>query len=83
MKRGHRLVFSNAIILLAVLAVVLLVATGGSVNALVPLFAMGVFSAFAMAGYGMTKHHLTQRGPAGAASWRSTCRPASCRRSWC
>jgi len=66
MKRGHRLVFSNAIILLAVLAVVLLVATGGSVNALVPLFAMGVFSAFAMAGYGMTKHHLTHRG----SGWR-------------
>jgi amino acid transporter len=61
MKRGHRLVFSNAILLLTLLAVVLLLATGGSVNALVPLFAMGVFSAFAMAGYGMTKHHLTQR----------------------
>jgi hypothetical protein len=62
MKRGHRLVFSNAILLLTVLAVVLLLATGGSVTALVPLFAMGVFSAFSMAGYGMTKHHLTQRG---------------------
>jgi hypothetical protein len=63
MKRGHRLVFSNAIILLTVLAVALLVATGGSVNALVPMFAMGVFTAFSMAGYGMTKHHLTHRGP--------------------
>jgi len=63
MKRGHRLVFSNAIILLTVLAVVLLVATGGSVNALVPMFAMGVFTAFSMAGYGMTKHWLTHRGP--------------------
>src|ERR1700733_6792085 len=62
MKRGHRLGFSNGTIFVAVLAVVLLVATGGSVNALVPLFAMGVFSAFAMAGYGMTKHHLTHRG---------------------
>src|SRR6202034_2532362 len=62
MQRGHRLVFSNAIIVLTVLAVTLLLATGGSVNALVPLFAMGVFSAFAMAGYGMTKHHLNHRG---------------------
>ena len=44
MKRGHRLVFSNAIILLTVLAVALLVATGGGVNALVPMFAMGVFT---------------------------------------
>jgi amino acid transporter len=63
MKRGHRLVFSNAIILLTTLAVVLLIATGGGVNALVPMFAMGVFTAFSMAGYGMTKHHLTHRGP--------------------
>src|SRR5271163_3815538 len=66
MKRGHRLVFSNAIILLTVLAVALLVATGGSVNALVPMFAMGVFTAFSMAGYGMTKHWLSNRGP----GWR-------------
>ena len=66
MKRGHRLVFSNAIILLTTLAVALLLATGGGVNALVPMFAMGVFTAFSMAGYGMTKHHLTQRGP----GWR-------------
>jgi amino acid transporter len=63
MKRGHRLVFSNAIILLTALAVALLVATGGGVNALVPMFAMGVFTAFSMAGYGMTKHWLTHRGP--------------------
>src|SRR6201996_8202126 len=63
MKRGHRLVFSNAIILLTVLAVALLVATGGGVTALVPMFAMGVFTAFSMAGYGMTKHWLSHRGP--------------------
>jgi len=67
MKRGHRLVFSNAIIVLTALALILLVATGGSVNALVPLFAMGVFSAFAMAGFGMTKYHLTHRDR----GWRS------------
>jgi amino acid transporter len=66
MKRGHRLVYSNGIITLATLAVILLVATGGSVDALVPLFAMGVFTGFSMAGYGMTKHHLTRREP----GWR-------------
>ncbi len=66
MKRGHRLVFSNGIIVLTVLALVLLVMTGGSVNALVPLFAMGVFSAFAMAGCGMAKYHLDHRTP----GWR-------------
>jgi amino acid transporter len=66
MKRGQRLVFSNGIITLAALAVVLLLVTGSSVNALIPLFAMGVFTGFAMTGYGMTKHHLTHH----EAGWR-------------
>ncbi len=66
MKRGHRLVFSNGIIALTALSVVLLVTTGGSVNALVPFYAIGVFTGFSMAGYGMTKHHLTHREP----GWR-------------
>ena len=66
MKRGQRLVYSNGIITLAALAVILLLVTRGSVNALVPLFAMGVFTGFSMAGYGMTKHHLAHREP----GWR-------------
>jgi hypothetical protein len=66
MKRGHRLVFSNAIIILTALAVTLVIVTGGSVDAVVPLFAMGVFTGFSMAGYGMTKYNLTQREP----GWR-------------
>jgi amino acid transporter len=66
MKRGHRLVFSNAIIVLTGLAVTLVIVTGGSVDAVVPLFAMGVFTGFSMAGYGMTKHHLAHREP----GWR-------------
>jgi len=66
MKRGHRLVFSNGIIALTALSVVLLLTTGGSVTALVPFYAIGVFTGFAMAGYGMTKHHLTHREP----GWR-------------
>ena len=66
MKRGHRLVFSNGIIVLTVLAVALLIGTGGSLNALVPFYAIGVFTGFSMAGYGMTKHWLTHREP----GWR-------------
>jgi amino acid transporter len=66
MKRGHRLVFSNGIIALTALSVALLVVTGGSVNALVPFYAIGVFTGFSMAGYGMTKYHLTHREP----GWR-------------
>jgi amino acid transporter len=61
-KRGHRLVFSNGIILLTVLAVALLIGTGGSVSALVPFYAIGVFTGFAMAGFGMAKHHHRERG---------------------
>jgi amino acid transporter len=67
MKRGHRLVFSNGIIALTAFSVALLVITGGSVNALVPFYAIGVFTGFSMAGYGMTKHHLTHREP----GWRT------------
>ena len=66
MTRGYRLVFSNGIITLTALSVALLVVTGGSVNALVPFYAIGVFTGFSMAGYGMTKHHLTHREP----GWR-------------
>jgi hypothetical protein len=61
MQRGYRLVFSNGILTLAALSVALLVFTGGSVNALVPFYAIGVFTGFSMAGYGMSKYHLTQR----------------------
>jgi amino acid transporter len=66
MKRGHRLVFSNGIIALTALSVTLLVITGGSVDALVPFYAIGVFTGFSMAGYGMTKHYLKRREP----GWR-------------
>ncbi|KAA8969241.1 APC family permease [Mycobacterium sp.] len=65
-RRGHRLAFSNGIITLTALSVALLVVTGGSVNALIPFYAIGVFTGFSMAGYGMTKHHLTHREP----GWR-------------
>src|SRR6201995_1835386 len=61
-KRGHRLVFSNGIMTLTVLAVALLLVTRASVNALVPFFAIGVFTAFAMAGFGMSRHHYPHRG---------------------
>jgi amino acid transporter len=61
--RGHRLVFSNGIIVLAVASIALLIATRARVAALIPLYAIGVFTGFTMAGAGMTKHHLTHREP--------------------
>jgi amino acid transporter len=59
--RGHRLVFSNGIILLAAASIVLLLVTGARVSALIPMYAIGVFTGFTMAGAGMAKHHLTHR----------------------
>ncbi|WP_354531612.1 amino acid permease [Nakamurella sp. UYEF19] len=65
-KRGHRLVFSNAIIMLAAIALVLIVVTDSKLDALVPLYAIGVFTGFTMAGFGMAKHF--KRG--GGRGWR-------------
>jgi hypothetical protein len=61
--RGHRLVFSNGIIVLAVASIALLIATRAKVASLIPMYAIGVFTGFTMAGAGMFKHHLTHRGP--------------------
>ncbi len=62
-RRGHRLVFSNAIILLAGISGLLLIATNSQVNSLVPFYAIGVFTGFAMAGFGMAKHFSRTRDP--------------------
>ena len=66
MKRGQRLVFSNGIIVLTVLSVTLIGVVGANVNALVPFYAIGVFTAFTMAGFGMAKYFRTHQGP----GWR-------------
>jgi amino acid transporter len=52
-KRGHRLAFSNGIIVLATGAVALVLITAGSVNRLVAFYALGVFTGFALVGFGM------------------------------
>jgi amino acid transporter len=57
LKRGHRLVFSNGIIVLTVVSVALVIIRGANVNNLVPLYAIGVFTAFSMAGFGMARYH--------------------------
>jgi amino acid transporter len=61
LKRGHRLVFSNGIVMLAGLALALLIVVGVNVNRLVPFYALGVFTAFTMAGFGMARYHRRQR----------------------
>jgi hypothetical protein len=66
MKRGQRLVFSNGIIVLTVLSVTLIGVVGSNVNALVPFYAIGVFTAFSMAGFGMARYHKRHQEP----GWR-------------
>ena len=65
-SRGDRLVFSNGIVFLAVAASVLIVIFGGIVTALIPLYAIGVFTSFTLSQSGMVRHHLRLREPA----WR-------------
>jgi amino acid transporter len=60
-KRGHRLNFSNGILLLTAFAMVLVVATGASVEHLVAFYALGVFTAFTLTGFGMAKHAKTHK----------------------
>ena len=62
-KRGHRLVFSTGIIALTVISLTLGLVLGFNVNHLVPLYAIGVFTGFTMAGLGMAKFHRTRRAP--------------------
>ncbi len=61
---GDRLVFSNGIVVLGVLATVLLLYFGGSVHALLPLYAIGVFLSFTLSQSGLVVHwwHSTAPG---------------------
>jgi hypothetical protein len=55
-KRGHRLAFSNGILLLAGGGLLLVVITAGSVEHLVAFYALGVFTGFTLAGFGMARY---------------------------
>lgn len=70
-KRGHRLVFSNGIVLLGVVALALLIFTGAHVDKLVAFYAIGVFTGFTLAGFGMAKHFLGSQGRAAGGRDRS------------
>ncbi len=53
--RGSRLVYSRGIIALALIASILIVLFQASVNALIPLYAIGVFLSFTLAQAGMAR----------------------------
>jgi amino acid transporter len=57
-NKGARLVFSNGVLFLAIVASVLIVAFKGDISKLIPLYAFGVFTGFTLSQSGMVKHHL-------------------------
>jgi amino acid transporter len=59
--RGDRLVFNRGIWALALFAAILLAATSGNTDSLIPLFAIGVFTGFTLAQAGMVRHWLRVR----------------------
>ncbi|MEN9293117.1 MAG: hypothetical protein RL288_913 [Actinomycetota bacterium] len=60
-KRGHKLNFSNGIFVLSGAALILVIATQGSVTYLVAFYALGVFTAFTLSGLGMAKYNWVNR----------------------
>jgi amino acid transporter len=58
---GDRLVFHNGIIVLVGFTALLIVLFNGDSHALVPLFAVGAFSAFTLSQFGMVFHWYRQR----------------------
>ena len=64
--RGDRLAFSNGIVSLALVALLLVWMFRGDTNALVPLYAIGVFVCFTLSQAGMVVHWRTTREP----GWR-------------
>jgi amino acid transporter len=62
-NRGDRLVFSNGIIVLALMSSALIVAFDGITTLLIPLYAVGVFTSFTLSQSGMVRYQLRNRGP--------------------
>jgi len=60
-KRGHRLNFSNGILVLTAAAMILILVTRASVEHLVAYYALGVFTAFTLSGLGMAKYAKTHK----------------------
>lgn len=60
-SRGSRLVYTEGIVVLTIVAALLLVLFHGITDALIPLFAVGAFSAFTLSQLGMVAHWRRHR----------------------
>lgn len=61
--RGDRLVFSNGVVILAVIAIALVIVFRGSTHALIPLYAVGVFTSFTLSQTSMVRRWVRTRPP--------------------
>jgi amino acid transporter len=55
-SRGDRLVFSNGIVLLAGISMALIIGFNASIDKLIQLYIVGVFTSFTLSQYGMVRH---------------------------
>jgi amino acid transporter len=60
--RGERLSFNSGIVALGVVSILLVVAFNGSTDALIGLYAIGVFTSFTLSQGGMVRHWIAERG---------------------
>jgi amino acid transporter len=65
---GDRLVYSNGIMLLSICAGVLVIIFKGQVNAIIPLYAVGVFTSFTLSQAGMVRHWFQEQ----TRGWRAS-----------
>jgi amino acid transporter len=61
MNIGDRLVYSNGIVLLGLLAAIIVITFHASVHALMPMYAIGVFLSFTLAQAGMVVRYMRQK----------------------
>jgi amino acid transporter len=64
--RGERLAFNSGIVALSLVSIGLIVAFNGSVDRLIGLYAIGVFTSFTLSQSGMVRHWFNERG----SGWR-------------
>ncbi len=71
-NRGDRLVFSNGVIVLAILAAALIYAFDADLSRLIQLYVVGVFTSFTLSQAGMVRHWLRERerGSDAEKGWR-------------
>ena len=68
---GDRLVFSKGVLWLAILASILIFLFRGDLHALIPLYAIGVFSAFTLSQMGMVKYWRQRLKETSQSFWSS------------